>query len=194
MLLPSAARVTSVKLSLEKSLPKTLSRLVEWLFHLRQNWWWDISMVNLKKIIHFFFQSNVIRASIMRWRKRAFFPSCYFFDVVTLLLSFSLYSFLFKKKKILCVRLFIPLPPPAGVPPRERKNDAGRLEIDRAETCYFSDLTSAEMRGKKKKTKHFANDSKNQFRVDERPRKKKNGNWREKKNNFLKNFLHKREI
>ena len=108
-------------------------------------------MVNLKKIINFFFQSNVIRASIMRWRKRAFFPSCYFFDVVTLLLSFSLYSFLFKKKKILCVRLFIPLPPPAGVPPRERKNDAGRLEIDRAETCYFSDLTSAEMRGKRKK-------------------------------------------
>ena len=35
---PSAARVTSVKLSLEKRRPKTLSKLFEWLFHLRQNW------------------------------------------------------------------------------------------------------------------------------------------------------------
>lgn len=40
MLRPCAASVTSVKLSLENNLSKTLSRLFEWFSHLRRNWWW----------------------------------------------------------------------------------------------------------------------------------------------------------
>ena len=194
MLLPSAARVTSVKLSLEKSLPKTLSRLVEWLFHLRQNWWWDISMVNLKKkIIHFFFQSNVIRASIMRWRKRAFFPSCYFFDVVTLLLSFSLYSFLFFKKKFCAFGCLFPSHHPlASLPGKEKTTQDASKSIEPKLVIFR--IWRQQRCAEREKTKHFANDSKNQFRVDERPRKKKKRKLTGKKNNFLKNFLHKREI
>ena len=151
-------------------------------------------MVNLKKkIIHFFFQSNVIRASIMRWRKRAFFPSCYFFDVVTLLLSFSLYSFLFKKKN--SVRSVVYSPPTTRWRPSPGKKKRRRTPRNRSSRnlLFFGFDVSRDAR-KEKKTKHFANDSKNQFRVDERPRKKKKRKLTGKKNNFLKNFLHKREI
>ena len=86
-------------------------------------------------------------------------------------------------------------PPPTRWRPSPGKKKRRRTPRNRSSRnlLFFGFDVSRDAR-KEKKTKHFANDSKNQFRVDERPRKKKKRKLTGKKNNFLKNFLHKREI
>lgn len=162
ILRPSAARVTSVKLSLENSRPKTLSRLLEWLFHFRQNWWWDISMMVHLKPIAISPQSHIITSSIMRYTEDRMCCPCYFrrcygrdggweregflyvFCYHSLYIPFFFFKFSSLSQSV-CLVSVVYFPPTTRWRPsyREKKTTQGRLEIDRAETCYFSFSDSA---------------------------------------------------